>query len=155
MIQDGYHVPTLIAEGDKQPIITAVEPFAKTHEGRAQQLFVLGFTLAQLGEIGVLQQVFLITEAWMSVAQDGELPDVAPSQDPQRKEILVVSRQQVRPPKTETVIFEMKRNEEGTLIAVESADYSFGHTPEHAESPLLDAFVHGFLANSFPRTTRL
>lgn len=147
-LQDGYHRPTLIAEGERQAIVTQIESIAPTHEGRAQQMFTLGAVLAESGELGVLQQVFFITEAWMSVATTDEPPHVPPSQDPQRREILVVSRLTIQPPQTEIVVYEMKRDSANTLIHLEEMEKNTTGEPEAvAESPLLEAFAIGFLGS--------
>jgi hypothetical protein len=152
LLKDGYHIPTVIAEGDKNAIITQIDKLASTHEERKQQLFVLGFSLARQADIGILQQAFLITEAWMSVAKEGKLPEVMPSQDPQRREVLVIAQVVIRPPKTDTLVFEMKRDTEGNLIGVEEANQAIGGTPEHADNPLLEALVIGFLGGSLAQS---
>ena len=147
LLRDGYHVPTLIAEGERQSIVTQLKPLAATSEGRAQQLYALGAILAETGELGVLQQVFFITEAWLSLATSEHPPHFPPSEDPQRTEILVVSRMGMQPPQTEVVIFEMQRNKQGTLVSLESLDKQIPpEQPGSAESPLLIAFAIGFLA---------
>lgn len=148
-LRDGYHLPTLIVDGEHQAIATQIERFAPTHEGRAQQLFVLGMILAERGEPSVLQQVFLITEAWMSMATQEHSPHVPPSQDPQRKEILAVSRLRVHPPHTDMVVFEMKRDSTGKLMSLENLDRQIAaENGVSAESPLLEAFAIGFLGSA-------
>jgi hypothetical protein len=147
-LRDGYHVPTLIAEGDRHSIVTQLRPLAPSSEERAQQLYALGAILAETGELGVLQQVFFITEAWLSLATPEHPPHFPPSQDPQRTEILVISRMGMQPPQTEAVIFEMQRNEEGALVNLENLDKQISpEQPGSAESPLLIAFAIGFLAS--------
>lgn len=152
-LEDGYHRPTIIVEGALQVIATQIENVAPTHEGRAQQMFMLGAVLAERGDLGVLQQVFFITEAWMSVSTTDKPPHVLPSQDPHRKEILVVSRLTVQPPQTEMVIYEMKRNSVNKLIQLEEIEKS-GTSKNEAvtESPLLEAFAIGFLGSALKPT---
>jgi hypothetical protein len=148
-LEDGYHRPTVIVEGALQVIATQLESIAPTHEGRAQQMFMLGAVLAERSELGVLQQVFFITEAWMSIATKDNPPRILPSQDPQRKEILAVSRMTFLPPQTEMVIYEMKRDSEGKLISLEDIDRKIASENEvQAESPLLEAFAIGFLGSA-------
>jgi hypothetical protein len=60
-------------------------------------------------------------------------------QDPQRKEIFLVSQRIVHPNTTTIALAEMKRNTTGQLIDVQTRDAMT------VESPLLDAFVLGFL----------
>ena len=144
LLRRGNHPPTLIAEGDRKTIGTQIEALAPTHPDRAQQLFVLGLALAQSGEVGVLQQVFFIAEAWMS-AEDPQ--KIRPAQDPQRKEVMLVSRHVIRPPRDETIIYTMRRDAKGKLTSVIRFP---DDNPEKSEahSPLLEAFVIGFLGSA-------
>src|SRR5690242_9245049 len=101
LLEHGNHPPTVIAEGDQQTVVTQLEGLASTCDGRAQQLFMVGFALARSGEIGVLQQVFFIFEAWSSVAEPGVPMKHLPSQDPKRTEVVMIARQTFRPPRAE------------------------------------------------------
>src|ERR1700710_2813748 len=83
LLARGSHVPTVIIEGDQHTVAARIEPIASTREGRAQQMFFLGFSLAQSGEVGVLHQVFFISEAWLSRSETGKPLEQPPSQDPQ------------------------------------------------------------------------
>lgn len=145
-LRDGFHRPMMIVEGDHQNVSVPLERLGTTYDARAQQLFTLGAILAEEGEIGVLQQVFLITEAWLSVNASPNLPNVRPSLDPNRKEVLTVAQWSVQPPKTEIVIFEMKRNKKGKLIQLE--DQHMNEQNSSMESPLLQAFAVGYLGSA-------
>lgn len=144
LLDEGIHPATLIAEGDKETIVNVVGSLAPTHEARAQQMFLLGLLLAQVGEVGVLQQAFLVCEGWMRVLDNGELPELPPSQDPKRAEMLVVSRMVIQPPQTETYAYEMRRNKRGKLIGIDETPI-VGSSSDHTNSPLLHAFVIGFM----------
>jgi hypothetical protein len=144
----GHHLPTLIAEGDRKSFISQIEPLAETHEGRTLQLYLLGLALAESAEVGVLQQVFFISEAWLSTATHDAPPVVPPSRDPQRKEVLIVTRHQLRPPKDDALIFEMRRNEKGKLIGFETVHTHYSEQDTDFRSPLLDAFVISFLGSA-------
>ena len=146
-LQQGGHAPLLVAQGDRQALMFPMTGMAETHEGRARQMFITGMLLAGSGEVGVLQQVFFITEGWLSVVEGGRLPDTLPSQDPQRKEVLTISNLDMATGQTRMTIMEMKRDDQGMLQALETPDWhtGFGETP--AESPLLNAFVLGFFSS--------
>lgn len=144
LLVDGRHTPTLIAEGNRQTIISVIDSFAAVQERRSQQMFSLGLALAQSGEVGVLHQVFFISEAWMSTADVDKPLKHPPSQDPKRKEILMIARRAFAPPASEVVIFEMKRDSKQRLIGVEPMLEQAG---SEVRSPLLDAFVIGFLGS--------
>lgn len=148
-LRDGYHRPTVIVDGSLNTIATQIDQLAPTHEGRAQQMFLLGAILAEQEEFGVLQQVFLITEAWMSVTTLENPVQARPSQDPNRKEILAVSRLQFEPLQTDIVVFEMQRNEKGNLVRL--AQQAASEKVDSAESPLLQALAIGLLGNATQR----
>ena len=108
-------------------------------------MFTTGAVLAQSGEVGVLNQVFFITEAWMNRADDTEQPAIRPSQDPQRKEILLISSMNVPQGKQTWAVMEMIRDQTGHLA--ELRDHSFNEEGT-GENRLLTAFVVGFTAAS-------
>ena len=145
-MQQGSHVPMLMVEGDQKTVMMPIPEMADTHEGRAQQLFLAGMVLASSGEVGVLQQVFFITEGWLSVVEGRKLPDRPPSQDPQRIEVLTVSGVSLPTGETKITLLEMKRDRAGELETLEPLEGCL-NAPEmtQAESPLLNAFVLGFL----------
>lgn len=119
---------------------------APTFEGRKQQMSIAGRALAYEGTAGRVRSVYFVTEAWLSQAREGKLPAVRPSQDPQRKEVLIVSglsglighRRQIS-----LAVYEMVRDERGALR--ELRDYTFPEDPRLvADTPLLEAFLDGF-----------
>jgi hypothetical protein len=146
LMDEGFHPTTLIAEGDEKTVVNTLDSLAPTHDARAQQMFLLGLIFAQEAGVGVLQQAFLVSEAWMSMIDNGQMPQISPSKDPKRLEVLVISRMAIQPSQTETVAYEMKRNPKGKLVGMDETPV-IGSSPEHAESPLLHAFVIGFMAS--------
>lgn len=149
-MRDGHHAPTLIIDGSARPVIVQIDGLAPTFEGRVQQMFVAGQALARDGGAGRLRSVYFVTEAWLSHAQDGKLPDVPPSQDPQRKEVLIVDRVEVRPRRTRVAIYEMLRDEQGNLREIRELNLPDDPSTS-SDSPLLEAFLTGFWANSRTR----
>jgi len=148
LLRDGQHVPTLIVDGFKNPIVIQVERLAPTYEARRQQLYITGQAQSHEGTAGRVRSVYFVIEAWLSQAREGKPPMMRASQDPQRKEVLIVSglsglighRRQVH-----LAIFEMLRDEQGALQ--ELRDYAFPDDPElAADTPLLEAFLTGFWA---------
>ena len=80
----------------------------------------------------------------MSMAKKGGAIEVPPSQDPNRKEVLIISSSSdVQARRASLVVFEMLRDGEGQLVELEQL-----HTVEDEDlrvaSPLLNAFVEGF-----------
>jgi hypothetical protein len=144
-LEHGGHIPTLIVEGSRQPLIGQIPELPPTHEGRVDMMRTMGATLALSGQVGALRQVFFICEGWMSTAHEGEPPVVPPSQDPNRKEVLLISSLKVEGSQSGLVMFEMVRDTEGKLVELPQLP-----TPQDeggsVDSPLLDAFAEGFRA---------
>lgn len=144
-MRDGYHAPTLIIDGSIRPVIVQIDGLAPTFEGRAQQMFVAGQALARDGGAGQLRSVYFVSEAWLSQAQDGRLPDVPPSQDPQRKEVLIVNGVEVKSHRARVAIYEMMRDEQENLREIREINLP-DDSSTSSESRLLEAFLTGFWA---------
>jgi hypothetical protein len=146
LLRDGYHVPTLVVDGSRQPAILQIRPLGETHEERMTQLYLAGVNLGLDGRLGMLRQVFLITEGWMSRNQEGNgLPEVPPSEDPSRVEILAVTNYDAVARKVEMALIEMVRTEDQHLVEIRDLVHT-GTGDEVAESPLLEAFIAGYTA---------
>lgn len=143
-LKQGWHIPTIIAEGTKRSIIGTLAEFPNTHEEKVDLMFSTGFGLAQSGEVGKLKQVFLISEGWMSVAEEGKPPEMQPSLDPNRKEVLLVSNLVIEQHQGSIVVLEMVRDVEGKLIDLREFQVPKWSEEGRVESPLLDAFAKGF-----------
>jgi hypothetical protein len=141
-LKRGQQPPTVIVQGSRQIEVAEFDTFDPTHEGRAQQMFTAGFLLAQAGNVGQLRQVFFMSEAWMSVAQEDKPASMTPSLDPNRKEVLMVSAYTVGSRKSGLVVFEMVRDTRGRLV--ELKDFKLSQEYDQEENPLLEAFVLGF-----------
>lgn len=138
-LKQGRHVTMVIAEGSEQTVIARIQELDSTFEGRRQQMFELGFALARKDLLGLLDQVFLICEAWMSLATD-KTTAIPPSKDPKRKEVLMVSHLDTRRATTQVAIFEMIRATNGKLTRLLELD----REGMQVDSPLLMAFVQGY-----------
>ena len=141
-LQNGGHVPTVIAEGSSNSTVLVFEAFSDTSDGRALQMYSAGVDLGRQNPIGELLTITFISEAWMSGAVNGKLPSVPPSKDPQRTEALIVTRLAVKTRASEFRAYQMLRDKGHRLK---------GLAPVHtdtagltSESPLLSAFVRGF-----------
>jgi hypothetical protein len=140
-LRHGGHVPTVIAEGSRQPVIVELADVGNTSEDRARMMYVLGFELARSQAVGVLWQVFFISEGWLSVSQGSERPVVPPSNDPKRKEVLLISHVEIGQQQTQMTLLEMIRDDEGQLAelkALETIDDAV------VKSGLLEALLRGY-----------
>jgi hypothetical protein len=145
LLKDGAHLPTVIAEGSAQTVVTQLPDLGRSHDERFHKLFLAGVQIARQAPVGVLHQAFFICEAWMSVGKPGQLPAQPPSQDPQRKEVLVVAGLEMQAARVQVRIFEMVRETDGRLVELKAFEPGGGETP-HSESPLLAAFALGYAA---------
>ena len=141
MLEDGHHVPTLIVSGYGQVAVLQVRDLADTSEARFQQLERIGFTLAQQSNRVIPEQVFIITEGWMSTLAKHETPLVRPSEDPNRKEVLLVSDLNVDGYKSSAMVFEMIRGKGQKVTGLRPMEME---DSDGTASPLLEAFVQGF-----------
>lgn len=142
-LRDGSHAPTIIAEGYNRRFVGELSVLPGTHMERVHIMGSVGFTLAKSNEVGKLRQVFFICEGWMSILRGDEVPQVPPSQDPQRKEILLISALNVELHQAKIAAFEMVRTDDGVLKDLKDY-YQDKSTIVDMQSPLLDAFVDGF-----------
>ena len=141
-LRAGGHAPTVIAEGSRDSIVVNIDEIAATYEQRIRQMTALGALLARRGDVGVLQQAFFIAEGWMSRGSTDTPPTLPPSQDPQRREVLIVSHLDIRQAKRAVVLHEMTRNPQGTLLTLDALPETDGSLDVH--SPLLNALATGF-----------
>jgi hypothetical protein len=141
--KDGHHVPVLIVEGSKNFIVSQIRDMPETHGERVELMRFFGMAAAKSGRIGRLEQVFFISECWMSVASEGKLPELRPSQDPQRKEVLIISGLKLEGLKKSLKLFEMVRKQDKQVVDLPELSSPQGKD-EVIEIPLLDAFAQGF-----------
>ncbi len=142
-IQDGHHVPILIVEGSRSLAVSHIQEMPETHSERAELMLAFGQAAALSGKIGRLEQVFLVSEGWMSVASSERPPHMRPSQDPERKEVLIISGLALNDRKKELRLFEMVRNDNKQVVELQEMAPPEGRDGE-VEIPLLDAFAEGF-----------
>ncbi|MEL7592316.1 MAG: hypothetical protein AAGU17_13580, partial [Anaerolineaceae bacterium] len=74
-----------------------------------------------------------------------KLPDMSPSQDPQRKEVLIVDGVEIKPRRTRVAIYGMLRDEQGNLREIHELKLP-DETSTSSDNPLLEAFLTGFWA---------
>ena len=134
----------IIIEGGSRSVVGQLANLPATHAGRLQALFAAGAALAQSGEVATLRQVFLIFEGWMSSTTDQGAIKVPPSQDPNRKEVLLITASSdIEKQRVSMVVFEMLRDREGQLVELEKLQAT-EDADIRAASPLLNAFMEGF-----------
>jgi hypothetical protein len=142
-LRDGRCAPTLIVEGSHGALTGQIAEFPKTHTEKVRRMREAGFELGQTGQVGALWQVFFMSESWMSGAEGDTPSNLPPSQDPNRKEMLLVFHVALKENQTAFSGCEMIRNTEGRLVALRDFLFSKEEVTDF-ESPLTEAFVAGF-----------
>jgi len=139
----GYHVPTVIAVGSLGTVLGQISGEADSSEERARAMRVLGRAFQKAGKLGDLHRLYFISEGWMSEVEGPEKRiNIKPSQDPNRKEILLISELNLIKRQTNLILFEMERNENGELVAIDTYKNIKGDL--EAKAYLLEEFVQGF-----------
>jgi hypothetical protein len=144
MSRDGHHVPLLIMEADNNVVAGQIPDMPATHGERVQLMRFLGQVTAKSGRVDRLQQVFMVHEGWMSVASEDKPAEMVPSEDPDRKEVLIISAIQMKERKKHLKVFEIRRDGHEQVVGVEEFLPAEKKNDESVEIPLLDAFVEGF-----------
>lgn len=148
-LQAGGHTPTVFFDNGARLGIIHIPDFADTHAERAQQMFAIGFTLARAERIRLLKQVFLVSEAWLSLWPPGNPPEPlpSPSQDPDRREVLMIAGLHLATQQADLALLEMIRDAAGDLTELRSMAAP-ASSAEQISSPLLVALVLGFDAGA-------
>lgn len=149
-LEQGGHLPMMVVQGSEGSMMAQLEDMPATHEERAQLLYSLGFNLGQERKFGQLKQVFMTTEAWLSMGSDDAPPVMPPSQDPNRKEVLVISSFKLEDHSAGLLLYEMIR-EDGELVDLQQLQ-PVSEGEGIAQNPLLEAFASGYLTGyrTFP-----
>ncbi len=143
MFKLGKHVPTLTIETSKKVLVGQIPDMPATHGERMELMRFLGQAAAKSGRVDQLHQVFMVHEGWMSVSSEDKPAEMRPSQDPNRKEVLIVSAIQIKERKKHIRVFEILRNKTEVVVDLEEF-LPEANKDEQTEVPLLEAFVQGF-----------
>jgi len=143
ILKDGKHAPILIIDGDRELLISQLYELPATHQQRVELMRFVGMTTAMSGKLRSLEQVFMVSEGWMSVARKDSQSIIPPSQDPDRKEVLIVSGLQLEGNRKHLRLFEILRYGDNNCVDLHELVPS-SEKDGPVEVPLLDAFVHGF-----------
>ncbi len=142
LLRDGYHAPTLFVFGNKGSGVVQIMGDVETIRERAAMMQHIGAELGAKKKLGELQQVLLVSEGWASVPEDGKIPEIPPSKDPNRMEILLIALMDLEKVETQILMFEMLRDEKGQLTDLASVEQEMKGTETRAY--LLEEFVSGY-----------
>jgi|SRR5450755_3810094 hypothetical protein len=136
----GSHPSTLFVTGEKGKVFTNFPDFGPDHEDKVRQMANMGVKIACQRNIGDLNYLIFVTEAWMSWLAKGK-SYVQPSKDPKHIEVLTLSTLDVPTHKQTMLAYQMERDKSGNLIELEKLPLPDGVA---VESPLLPAFIAGY-----------
>jgi len=136
MLRDGYHAPIVFVKGTKCKAAVALECFGNTADERAKDMLYAGAMVADKHNVGELELIVFVNEAWM-----GKNVDVMPSLDPKRVEVLVINSLDARTQEEDLTVFEVVRNNQQTVVDLKQV-VPLGKGS--AQGRLLPAFQKGY-----------
>lgn len=134
----GKHPPVLFVHGRRKKIFFEVS-WGSNHQERVDIMTRTGVRFAKDEELGDLESVIFVCEAWASPPRT---PMVMPSKDPNREEVLVISGLDVRTKKQTVEIYALIRDYKQSVIGLKPV-----FLPEEGQtvaSDLLPSFVAGY-----------
>jgi hypothetical protein len=142
LLADGSHPPLLVLDGDIKTVGVDLK-FPNTSDRRQELMYVVGLGVARTGIVGALRQVFLVSEAWMSHVEPGQRTAPMPSEDPKRREVLLISSLRLEGRQKRIAVIEMLRDTEGVVQELREVTPDLTTDPNQG-NPLLNAFVAGY-----------
>jgi hypothetical protein len=143
LLQHGHHPQAVHCFGTKGSTVTILEDIPADVQGKQQTLFTAGSKTAQNAQIGSLQSLFLVSEAWVSLKPIGNTQTTAPAADPERKETLVVYGIDMLTKEQRMFVFKLLRDQKGIVRTIQPLA---GHEEIQAVSnPFLMTFLTGYL----------
>ena len=136
MLQTGNHAPLLFVKGEKAHVAIELRDFGDTNEQRVLTMLNAGTMAACKHNIGELDLIVLVNEAWFSMN-----PDMLPSQDPKRTEILLINSLDTRTQEENLIMYEVIRNPQGTVVDLKDHGLPNGGS---VKGTLLPAFQRGY-----------
>jgi len=135
MVQYGYHQPMVFVKGTKGKGCIVLEKFGDTADKRVLDMLNVGTTVACKHNVGDLELIVLVNEAWI-----GMNFDVMPSQDPKRIEALIVTSLDMASQEQRLEMFKIVRDH-GKIVDLKQISQ-----PENGsvKSGLLPAFQKGY-----------
>lgn len=136
MLRDAYHSPLLFVRGKTKNVFTSLPNFGDTNDERVWKMLNAGTQVACKSNVGELDTMILVTEAWMSTNLT-----VQPSKDPKRIEVLLINSLDARTGEEEIRMFEIIRDRQQKVIDLKDCPLPGGVS---AKGSLLPAFQKGY-----------
>jgi len=138
---DGYHAPMVFIKGDKGKVVVEIKNFGDNSYQRELAMLNLGTHIACKSNVGELDLIVMVNEAWMSTDLT-----MLPSQNPKRIEVLSINFLDVISQEEKATGFKIIRDKLGKAVDLRPLNKSSDFF--EAKGYLLPAFVHGYRAIS-------
>jgi hypothetical protein len=136
-LQDGYHNPMVFVKGTGGKVAVEVKNFGDNAYQRELDMLNMGTFVACKSNVGELDLIVIVTEAWMS--RDLTM---LPSQSPKRIEVLMINFLNVITQEEKATTFRIIRDKWGKAIELRPLDKSSDFV--EVKGHLLPAFVKGY-----------
>lgn len=146
MRNTGSVPPTVLVETQESGRVIAIPDFGDTAEERVQQMFEVGYAVGRLKELGRVLQVTLVTECWFSAGESAQ-KGIRPSEDPMRREGVLITSKRLQPYSTSFRLLEILRDDDGSYMTLLPLDTD-GNDDMKIDGLLMDAFVYGYRIGS-------
>jgi hypothetical protein len=156
--KQGGHIPQICLYGSTNKVIFMVfagempSESTKRHESFRKLGYEMGRKHQTAEEVGSLDEIYFISEAWLSVKKKSEVDTngfpkdgISPSQDPERKEALIISGMKYKTGKAVMISKEITRHQGNPTIDMKP------EKPTQCQSFILEAFVNGYKAGEKDR----
>lgn len=136
MLETGSHEPVVFLKGSEGKMAVALSRFGDNADKRAHDMLNAGAFTAVKHNVGELELLVFVSEAWM-----GMNFDIQPSKDPKRVEALIITSLNTGTWEQNMIMFEIVRNHQKQVT-----DLKQNVLPKYdsIESPLLIAFLKGY-----------
>lgn len=142
ILRHGSHPPVIYVSGTKTDSVLVLNDLPEDHHQSRKYLFLKGVSLAQSQKVGAVHELFLASEAWVSMEKPGQKKHIAPSKDPQRTESLVIYNVDIVSKKQRLFMFAIERDSQG--IAREISPFKGKEEMEAVSNPFLLTFLAGY-----------
>jgi len=127
----------VFVKGTNGKVVVEVKNFGDTSNQRELAMLNMGTYVACNRNVGDLDMIAIVTEAWMS-----RNLEMLPSRDPKRVEVLMINFLDVVDQKEKAIMFEIVRDKIGKPVDLKPCDESSDSL--EVKGYLLPAFVRGY-----------
>ena len=144
LTQQGFHAPTILMDGVYEFGVIVLRGFPSDSDEKTQVMYQTGKRVFREHPIGILKQVFFVSEAWMgkrlSMDDSGKERYIRPSLDPDRIEVLTITCFNPSTGESTIKVLEVIRNSQEEIVELKKVEVGDGKGQDY----LLPAFVAGY-----------